>query len=497
MTQPSEEALETGSAEEAALAGEARSRRLPLDTRLRREVAQRRLAVSLVRRVLRVVSLHLLDGALVAGVVALLAASWSSFEPVQPFVLTIVGAFLLSLNAVAAYNPGDARRDRRRFLYGSLVATLILACLAIFPPHLPFSPPLLILLGGFGFAAVALGRKLVDQVVRFAYAHGLGLRRAVIVGNLDQVGGALRALRDDRNVDQFVVGHVTASEEPDPAALGVLDDLPRLVAEVDVQEVIVATTLPARTLRQVAEVCFENGVALYVIPSVIGKIQGWAEPVKLGACPALHLHPARLEMPALVLKRLFDLVVAVIVLPLLAPLMAAIALGIKLDSPGPVFFRQERMGLGGRRFTIWKFRSMRLDAEERRRDLHHLNAYGCEHLFKVKDDPRITRMGRFLRRTSLDELPQLFNVFTGDMSLVGPRPPLACEVALYELHHFDRLSVVPGITGPWQVGGRNLVTEFERVVEIERDYIRSWSLLLDAKILFRTIGVVVRGEGAY
>src|SRR5690606_39757959 len=163
----------------------------------------------------------------------------------------------------------------------------------------------------------------------------------------------------------------------------------------------------------------------------------------------------------------------------------------------PVFFRQVRVGLGGRRFVMWKFRSMYIDSEEQHDDVLRLNAYPDRRLFKAPQDPRITRVGRILRRMSLDELPQLFNVLAGDMSLVGPRPPIPREVAEYEPHHFERLSVVPGITGPWQVGGRNLITDFEKVVRMEKAYIQSWSLLLDAKILLRTVKVVLSGEGAY
>jgi lipopolysaccharide/colanic/teichoic acid biosynthesis glycosyltransferase len=146
---------------------------------------------------------------------------------------------------------------------------------------------------------------------------------------------------------------------------------------------------------------------------------------------------------------------------------------------------------------MWKFRSMRLDADRAVERLAHLNEHGAAPIFKLRRDPRVTRVGRVLRRTSLDELPQLINVVRGEMSLVGPRPPLPSEVARYAPHHHDRLSVIPGITGPWQVSGRNLVTDFEHVVRLERDYIMSWSLLADVRILARTVGAVVRGTGAY
>jgi lipopolysaccharide/colanic/teichoic acid biosynthesis glycosyltransferase len=213
--------------------------------------------------------------------------------------------------------------------------------------------------------------------------------------------------------------------------------------------------------------------------------------------PGYHVHPVRLAMPALMLKRFTDVVLTGIVLVPAAPLMALIAVAIKLDSRGPIFFRQRRVGLGGREFMMWKFRSMLPEAEAEQAKIAHLNSYPDPRLFKLRNDPRITRVGRWLRRFSLDELPQLINVLAGEMSLVGPRPPLPAEVGRYEPRHFVRLSVVPGLTGPWQVGGRNLISDFEEVVRMERNYVDSWSLSVDLSILAKTVGVVISGKGAY
>jgi lipopolysaccharide/colanic/teichoic acid biosynthesis glycosyltransferase len=212
--------------------------------------------------------------------------------------------------------------------------------------------------------------------------------------------------------------------------------------------------------------------------------------------PLLELTAPTLRGWQLALKRLIDVVGAVGGLVLLSPLFAWIALRIKLDAPGPVLFRQVRVGQEGRRFKILKFRTMAVDAEERREALKTRSLYSDARLFKVRDDPRITRVGRLLRRMSLDELPQLVNVLKGEMSLVGPRPPMPCEVELYEAHHYARFDVKPGMTGPWQVGGRNEVTDFEKVIALESDYIRSWSLLQDFRILMRTIPAVVSARGA-
>lgn len=470
----------------------------PYDIRIRRELAHRRLVVSMTRRLLRVLSLHVLDAALLVGVMLLLTSA-APFAHLRSFAPAVVAIFLLSLNALSAYNPGDARRDRKRLLLGVVLGVLILSSFVVFEPRIPVEPHFLLLLSGGAFFALALGRKLVDTVVRQAYAHGIGLRRALIIGSLDEVGSALEQLRDHRNIDQYVVGHLSADDGSDPTALGSLATrFPEILDEMDIQEVIVATTLSRQAMRYLAECCFERGTVPYVFPSALGTVGDYrVESQKVGACPLLHIYPARLEVPSLFIKRLFDVFGALLLLLLVSPLMLAIAAAIRLDSRGPVFFRQVRVGLGGRRFTIWKFRSMYVGSDLRKVELAEQNAYEDPRLFKMRYDPRVTRVGRLLRRSSLDELPQLFNVLLGDMSLVGPRPPLPSEVLLYEPHHFSRLAVVPGITGPWQVGGRNLITDFEQVVKMEAEYIAGWSLWVDVKILIRTIVVVARGEGAY
>jgi lipopolysaccharide/colanic/teichoic acid biosynthesis glycosyltransferase len=181
----------------------------------------------------------------------------------------------------------------------------------------------------------------------------------------------------------------------------------------------------------------------------------------------------------------------------LSPLLALIAVAVRLSSSGPILFRQVRVGQGGRRFCIYKFRTMVRDAEAQRSAVAAQSIYGDLRLFKVKDDPRVTRVGKFLRRTSLDELPQLWNVLRGDMSLVGPRPPLPCEVELYEERHYTRFDMKPGITGPWQVSGRNRITDFDEVLQLEFGYLRQWSIWKDVEILVRTLPEVLRMKGAH
>jgi exopolysaccharide biosynthesis polyprenyl glycosylphosphotransferase len=194
------------------------------------------------------------------------------------------------------------------------------------------------------------------------------------------------------------------------------------------------------------------------------------------------------------IKRLIDLFGALIGLVLTAALFLTLALAIKIDSPGPIFYSQIRCGLKGKPFRIWKFRTMFVGAEQQQ---HLVNNEVEGYIFKNQKDPRITRVGRFLRRTSLDEFPQFWNVLKGEMSLVGTRPPTPNEVKNYKREHYKRLLVRPGITGEWQVYGRSNIKQFEDVVRMDLDYQHKWSLLYDLKLILRTIGVVLLGKGAY
>ncbi|HEU4996616.1 MAG TPA: sugar transferase, partial [Gemmatimonadaceae bacterium] len=453
------------------------------DVRVRRELAHRRYMVSVARQAVRQVTLHAFD-----AVVVMLAA-WTAGQlsgdrilPAAPRSWVALVAFVLvGLNVRGSYRSGAARRDSRRLFTGVLIGTALAALAKSFPVPSPYGPGLqfLAIFGVVALAGLVVERHVVDALVRQAYVRGFGLRRALVVCMGPQasevMSGLVTRARDGGGLaesfdDQLIVGFVTPDERRDAGALGSLAQIEDILDAQDVSEVIVATSLRTETLIAVSEACFERGLRILVIANAPQTFGGWAELTHVGRWPAYQLHPARLELPALVLKRASDLILASLGLIVTTPLMLFIAGCIKLESRGPVIFRQRRVGLGGREFMMWKFRSMLHEAEARREEIEHLNPYGDGRLFKLRWDPRVTRVGRLLRRFSLDELPQLLNVMAGDMSLVGPRPPLPAEVGRYEPHHFVRLSVVPGLTGPWQVNGRNLITDFEEVVRLERAY---------------------------
>jgi lipopolysaccharide/colanic/teichoic acid biosynthesis glycosyltransferase len=231
------------------------------------------------------------------------------------------------------------------------------------------------------------------------------------------------------------------------------------------------------------------------VTEVLGLGRSWRNP-HIHLVKAEPIRPSRDEAGEYV-KRALDFIAATLLAALLAPLMLVIALLIKLDARGPILFRQKRAGRDGRPFMMCKFRTMTANADATKQALGHLNASGDPRLFKIHNDPRITRIGALLRRSSLDELPQLWNIIRGDMSLVGPRPFFVEDLASYETHHLRRLEVRPGLTGLWQVNGRSAVTDFEEVIRLDTHYVDNRSIWLDTQILLRTVPAVLRRSGAF
>ncbi len=253
--------------------------------------------------------------------------------------------------------------------------------------------------------------------------------------------------------------------------------------------------LAGQSLRRLSWALEERGVELVVSPGIV-EVAGPRLSIRpVAGLSLLHLERPTLGGARMFAKTVFDRVLGGLLLLATAPLLALLAVAVRADSPGPVLFRQTRVGIDGRRFTMLKFRSMVRDAEERRDDLLDLDE-GNGVLFKVRRDPRVTRVGSLLRRFSLDELPQLINVLRGDMSLVGPRPPLPEEVAEYDGDAVRRLRVRPGMTGLWQVSGRSDLS-WEESLRLDLRYVDNWSMALDLSILWRTWRAVVRGAGAY
>lgn len=293
-----------------------------------------------------------------------------------------------------------------------------------------------------------------------------------------------------------IVTEASSHLESGPPMLGTLKDLRRVIKENDVECLFVAsgTTGQAET-HQVAVAARQEGIEAILEADLPEVLASRITVRPLGRVMALSIMPTRLTSAQSFVKRVFDVTVALVVSVVVSPVLLGAALAIRVSSGGPVLFRQARVGRGGHHFSILKFRSMNVGAEAQLSELADRNERSGA-LFKIREDPRVTRVGRFLRRWSVDELPQLWNVIKGDMSLVGPRPALPEEVAVYEDWHRDRLEVSPGITGLWQVSGRSEIS-FDEYARMDIYYIENWSLGLDFFILLKTIPQVLRGKGAY
>lgn len=261
--------------------------------------------------------------------------------------------------------------------------------------------------------------------------------------------------------------------------------------------VVLSGEISSGVFDSVVEAAMVAGCKVFTVRSRATLMSSRPQRLRTGDVRALELTFPASRAGQDGLKRLFDLVASTTMLILASPVLLATAALIKFDTPGPILFKQERVGYAGRVFRMWKFRTMTDGADALKQDLAHLNTTGDPRLFKIPNDPRVTRVGAVLRKWSLDELPQLWNVVRGEMSLVGPRPFFEADLADYDDHHFTRLAVKPGVTGLWQVKGRSSIVDFEEVVELDREYVETWSLALDVWILLATIPAVFRRTGAF
>ena len=282
------------------------------------------------------------------------------------------------------------------------------------------------------------------------------------------------------------------------ACLGSINDFEKILRNQPCFQVVFSqSAMEKYDMDPFLEITNEMGIVSRILLDVC-RINNYNWYVSsFGSFPMLTYYNKSLDPFLLAVKRLMDIVGSTLGILLSSPIMLITAIAIKIESPGPVLFKQKRVGLNGKIFHILKFRSMVMDADKRLQELMSKNEMGDSRLFKMKDDPRITKVGKFIRKTSIDELPQFFNVLKGDMCLVGTRPPTVSEVAQYDRRHLRRISIKPGITGIWQTTGRNTIKDFEQIVKMDLAYIDNWSLLLDLKLMLKTVIVLLKKEGAY
>ena len=351
---------------------------------------------------------------------------------------------------------------------------------------------------------IPIGRFAGRRVVVLLRARGKCLQRVLFIGHERSVHVIIRQAAQQRGQGLDIVGACVPSGRSDliqAAGVPVLGDLSQAleVALREAVEVVViapCVEMSEGGLRRLGWALEESGIELMVSPGILDVSSPRLRVSSVCGMPTVRVTHPTFRGPRVVVKAVLDRALAGVLLLMFAPLLLALAVLIPLDSTGSPVFRQTRVGRGGSLFTVYKLRTMHMGAEARQAELLARNVNGDGLLFKVRDDPRVTRVGRWLRRTSLDELPQLVNVLLGQMSLVGPRPPLPTEVARYGQDLSRRLLVKPGVTGLWQVSGRSDLT-WEESMRLDLRYVENWSLALDTLILWRTMSTVVRGAGAY
>jgi exopolysaccharide biosynthesis polyprenyl glycosylphosphotransferase len=341
-------------------------------------------------------------------------------------------------------------------------------------------------------------RNLYEQATGVLLRAAGYRRRAVLVGSGKHIEDVAHALGNEVHAPVEMVGFISLTPRPDNGlrSLGRIDDLPAVLDAHRIQEVIIADPdFPEERAVELVDQCHRRAVTVRIAPSTMEILVHRAEFVPGASVPLFELRPPVFDGVDYFVKRLFDFCIAVLLVLVLSPLLLAIAVAVLVSSRGPVLYRSIRPGIGGEPFACFKFRTMRSDADQLQADLESENE-ATGPLFKIRDDPRMTRVGTFLRRYSLDELPQLFNVIAGQMSLVGPRPLPQRDFDQLDDWHKKRYLVLPGVTGLWQVSGRSEL-DFDDLVRLDFLYLERWSVGLDLTILLKTIPAVLSRRGAF
>jgi exopolysaccharide biosynthesis polyprenyl glycosylphosphotransferase len=432
-----------------------------------------------------------------------------------------VPAWIFFLHTQRGYDPQARRNGRQEFALCAYSGMLGTVAIMVFMVLFKLDVSRLLLVGylSLGVLMLWLERRVLLPLAQ----RGAKTRRNILlIGPLASARRFSQVLATPAYSRAQLLGYIdenSKDREEGLRHLGTLQDLPRILdADVVDEVVLIRSASDAGALSDVGteyegrvswgdilELCLERGRTVSLVDDLAPPLNAKVEAQMFGTMPTLVLHNTPQNTFALVIKEIADRVLALAALIVLAPVFAIVALLIKLHDKGPIFFAQERVGLNGRTFKFYKFRSMHVNAQDiletmKREDRARYDAINTmqDPFFKAKDgdDPRITPIGRFIRKTSLDELPQFYNVLRGDMSLVGPRPPLPKEVAELEPWHRRKLSVKGGLTCIWQASGRNNVNEVDEWMRMDLEYIDNWSLWLDVKLLFKTVKAMVTTKGA-
>lgn len=463
--------------------------RSPLTTRLSRGSSI---------RYLRVISLFLLDVLLLVAarwIAEIYGTPWSPFWNVQDNESLLILTVAIETGFLASrglYKSGKRRRDYIGIIKSlSLANILILLIAFLYLPKGLFSRSTFLLSWILSIGFMCLGRAVADAAAKTIRHRGAIRHPVFAFCHLDDAEQVAALLEQE---DYYRFAGWTDIELLEAEDLNII--LGQLT-QMGISEVYVCSRTAVRNPMYLYWVLRNAGITLYFLSIGLEPLFRESEFSTVGGVPCIRFAPPAVSGIDFKVKRLVDFWFAVFLILLASPIYLTIALLIKLDSPGPIFYRQTRIGLHNKPFKVWKFRTMVQNAAELQKQLEAQNQTKDGILFKIKDDPRITRVGRFLRQYSLDELPQVFNVLVGEMSFVGPRPLPSRDVEKFSTHHFIRHEVLPGITGLWQVSGRSDIDNFEDVLRLDIRYIENWSLWMDLKIVLKTAQVILRKAGAY
>jgi len=426
------------------------------------------------------------------------------FEPFREylkFILFLIPGWILIFVLTGLYSIRERRTPLNEFgkIVVAVSAAIALMMAWIFLSRTSFFSRLIIVFSwALAIMTVTFGRFLIRAIRNWLYRYGLGVHRVIVLGHNSSTRPVINEIKGNKRLGYKIIRLIDREA---------IEKLEAIVKRNPCDEIIIAdSTLPENLASRVLEFCRLHNLSFKMTPNLFLVRSSHVSIEELAGVPILEFKRTPLDGWGKIIKRTVDLVGSLILIILFSPIMIITAILVKLSSRGPIFFKQERVGLDNHSFKLMKFRSMKFEyctgdkyggkkAEQVFKKLAKRNEADGP-IFKIKNDPRVTTFGKFIRKTSLDELPQFFNVLKGEMSLIGPRPPLPEEVAQYTKWQRRRLGVKPGITGLWQVSGRSELS-FDEWVRLDAYYIENWSLWLDFQIFLKTILIVLRGRGAY
>jgi exopolysaccharide biosynthesis polyprenyl glycosylphosphotransferase len=417
-----------------------------------------------------------------------LKSLWTQQISQLPLVLTIEIGIIAGKGL---YKAGINRRNYYKLIKAVSLSQIFLLVIDIFyESESYFSRSFFLLLWFFSVAFICLGRCIFDVTTTLLRNKGAICYPVFLISETEEQESHLKLIQHEKCYIVQGTSNSKCLDRPNR------EQTLKYLRNQGIVEVFVSWN----AIKNRLFICwhfYTAGITLRILPTQATAFHPKSVLWVIGGVPCMSIPAPIIAGTDFWVKRSFDLCCSIILLLILSPVFALIALVIKLDSPGPILFRQDRIGLHCKKFQICKFRTMITDAEKMQKALETNNEIKDGVLFKMKDDPRITKVGKFLRRYSLDELPQLFNVLLGQMSLVGPRPLPLRDVEKFKTGHYIRQEVLPGITGWWQISGRSNIDNFEDAVKLDLSYIENWSIWLDVKILFKTVQVVLNKTGAY